>query len=216
MGIVENLLCGECEQKLSTLEDYAKRFFYGNSKPLRLQLPLLEEPVYFADYQKMKLFQLSLLWRASEAKGAFFEAVKLSDVHRERLRVMLLHDEPGEEEEYFCAMSRFVASRQYLDFMAQHGISIETGCFAPVCHNHPGWSSFLFVMGGIAWLFCVSSIGVPEIMRNIFLTKEGRFHLTALNGDAFLYQFALKTILAGNVTRRDAEESLKAKQRKEA
>lgn len=51
----------------------------------------------FRRLSKMKLFQLSQLWMASEAKGAFFGAVKLSGAHRERLRVMLLHDEPGDE-----------------------------------------------------------------------------------------------------------------------
>src|SRR5437870_1669931 len=83
LGLVEYLLCGECELKLSTLEDYAKRFFYGRSNPIRLQLPLNEDS-FVADYKRMKLFQLSLLWRASEAKGEFFAAVTLSDQHRER------------------------------------------------------------------------------------------------------------------------------------
>lgn len=48
----------------------------------------------------MKPFQLSQRWMASEAKGAFFGAVKLSVAHSERLRVMLLHDEPGDEERH--------------------------------------------------------------------------------------------------------------------
>jgi hypothetical protein len=39
-GLIEYLLCHDCEQKLSALEDYAKRFFYAGSNPLRLQLPI--------------------------------------------------------------------------------------------------------------------------------------------------------------------------------
>src|SRR5437868_2386746 len=74
-GMVEPLLCHECEQKFSAFEDYAKRFFYGSSDPIRLALPLLPDPVFTADYKKMKLFQLSILWRAAEAKGDFFSAV---------------------------------------------------------------------------------------------------------------------------------------------
>jgi hypothetical protein len=67
--MVEPLLCYDCEQKISAFEDYAKRFFYGSSDPIRLSLPLLPDPVFTADYRKMKLFQLSILWRAAaEAK----------------------------------------------------------------------------------------------------------------------------------------------------
>jgi hypothetical protein len=86
--MVEPLLCYDCEQKSSAFEDYAKRFFYGSSDPIRLSLPLLPDPVFTADYKKMKLFQLSILWRAAEATGEFFSAVILPTHHRERLRQM--------------------------------------------------------------------------------------------------------------------------------
>ena len=71
-GMVEPLLCYDPEQKFSAFEDYAKRFFYGSSDPIRLSVPLLPEPVFTADYKKMKLFQLSILWCAAEATGEFF------------------------------------------------------------------------------------------------------------------------------------------------
>ncbi len=41
-GMVEYLLCGDCEMKFSALEDYAKRYFYGNDQHKeRLRLMLL-------------------------------------------------------------------------------------------------------------------------------------------------------------------------------
>jgi len=210
-GLVEYLLCHDCEQRFSGLEDYAKRFFYSNTNPIRLQLPLLEDPFYTADYKRMKLFQLSLLWRASEARGLFFEAVKLEDSHRERLRLMLLNGTPGRDDEYFCAMLRLIVSPVYQALLAKDGASIETGCFAPVSRNHGAWDSFTFVMGGLVWTFCVSTIGVPEIMRNTYIKDTGRFFLSPMDGDAFLYEYAMKTIRAGNVTFEDAEESRRAK-----
>ena len=87
-----------------------KDFFYGSSDPIRLSLPLLPDPVFTADYKKMKLFQLSILWRAAEATGEFFSAVILPTHHRERLRQMLLTENPGADHEYFCTMARLVAS----------------------------------------------------------------------------------------------------------
>jgi hypothetical protein len=158
-GLVEYLLCHDCEQKISTFEDYAKRFLYGGSDPIRLSLPLLPEPVFAADYKNMKLFQLSILWRAAEAKGEFFSAVTLTPFHRERLRQMLLSEDPGAEYEFFCTMIRLVPSPAVESLQSCHGISIETGTFAPVAHDAGTWQSYTFVMGGIVWAFCISESG---------------------------------------------------------
>jgi hypothetical protein len=209
--MIEYLLCHDCEQKFGRLEDYAKKFFYGTSNPIRLQLPLLKDPLFVADYKRMKLFQLSILWRASEAKGEFFSAVTLSDHHRERLRYMLSNDDPGREDEYFCAVTRLIVSSVIEEFQASHGISNETGFFAPTSHKHGTWDSHLFVMGGIVWCFCVSVAGVPEIMRNTYIKDNGRFWLMPMNADGFLINFCRKVVEAGNVTREDAEESIRAK-----
>jgi hypothetical protein len=109
-GLIQYLLCHDCEQKISRFEDYAKRFLYGDSDPIRLALPLLSDPLYSADYKTLKLFQLSILWRAAEATGEFFAAVVLSPEHRERLRLMLLNEDPGADHEYLCTMLRLVPS----------------------------------------------------------------------------------------------------------
>lgn len=213
LGMIEHLLCHDCEQKFSSLENYAKRFFYGNSTPIRLQLPLLGDPFFVADYKKMKLFQLSILWRANEAKGSFFANVHLDDHHRERLRLMLLNDNPGAEDEYFCGMSRLVVPPSVQKLFNDSDSAIETGRFAPVCHRHEGWDSYMFVMGGLTWLFCVSDTGIPEIMRNRYIKETGEFHLGNHDGFEFLHNFSRKAIEAGNVTKADAEESIKAKKR---
>jgi hypothetical protein len=210
-GMIEYLLCHDCEQKFGRLENYAKRFFYGTSNPIRLQLPVLENPLFVADYKRMKLFQLSILWRASEANGEFFSAVTLSDHHNERLRSMLANDDPGGEDEYFCGMNRLVVSSVIEEFQASLGISNETGFFAPISHEHGTWDSHLFVMGGIVWCFCVSAAGVPGILRDTYIKDNGRFWLMPMNADGFLINFCRKVVEAGNVTREDAEESIRAK-----
>lgn len=210
-GMVEYLLCHNCEQKFGRFEDYAKRFFYGTSNPIRLQLPLSENPLFVADYRKMKLFQLSILWRASEAQGEFFSAVTLSDHHRERLRHMLLNDDPGRDHEYFCSMTRLVASPLLGWLQEVHGISNETGLFAPIRDTRGTWDSYLFLMGGLVWCFCVCEAGIPEIMRNTYIQNNGHFWLMPMKSDGFLTHFAQKAVDAGNVTKEDAEESIRAK-----
>jgi hypothetical protein len=210
-GMVEPLLCYDCEQKFSAFEDYAKRFFYGTSDPIRLSLPLLSDPVFTADYKKMRLFQLSILWRAAEAKGEFFSAVTLSTKHRERLRQMLVRENPGADHEYFCTMARLVASPAVHELQNRHRISIETGLFAPVAHQFETWQSCTFVMGGIVWGFCITESGVPDILRNSYIKENGQFRLLPMNADPFLINFSQKAVAAGNVTWTDVQQEIAAK-----
>ena len=210
LGMIERLLCHDCEQRFSGLEDYAKRFFYGGSKPVRLQLPLSQE-IFIADYNKMKLFQLSLLWRASEAKGELFTGVKLSSQDSERLRQMLLNNDPGKAHEYFCGMARLVVSPEMQANLVSHRIAIETGSHAPITHQHGEWSSHLFILGGLVWTFCVCPSGVPKTMLNTYIKEDGRFFLSQLLSDSFLINYSQKVVQAGNVTKEDAEESMRAK-----
>lgn len=214
-GMIEYLLCGGCEQRFSRFEDYTKRLLYGDSNPIRLQLPLLEDPLFMADYKKIRLFQLSILWRAAESKGEFYSAVDLDEQHRERLRQMLLNEDPGKETEYCCSLTRLVIeSPAILQFQETLGMSIETGFFAPVRHNHNTWDSYVFVMGGLLWLFCVSSGDVPEVMRNSYIRETGQFWLMPMKADDFLINFSRKAVEAGNVTEEDAKESVAAKFRR--
>src|SRR6267154_734119 len=84
-GIKEYLLCAACEARFSRYENYFRDFFYGNSPPplkkLSVGMPfdlsafidldpdILGAKLVKVDYAQFKLFVLSLLWRASVAKG---------------------------------------------------------------------------------------------------------------------------------------------------
>lgn len=210
--MVQPLLCGDCEQRFGTLEDYAKRFFYGNSDPIRLKLPLSPDPLFMADYAKLKLFQLSLLWRASEATGEYFSAVQLSVYHNERLRSMLYNEDPGKDYEYPCVLARLIPSPRVEAANRAHGIAMETGSFAPICHRFSTWDCYTFVMGAIIWTFSViHEGGIPEVIRNAYLRENGQFWLQQMEADKFLIHFCTKVVEAGNVTLADVEESIRAK-----
>jgi hypothetical protein len=65
LGIKEYLLCGQCEQRFSRYEAYARNLFYGNSSPLK-KIPIgnlirlehagetIEIRRISADYQQLK------------------------------------------------------------------------------------------------------------------------------------------------------------------
>ena len=59
----------------------------------------------------LKLFLMSLLWRAGVAKGDFFRCVKLGP-HQERLREMLHAEDPSEPDEYGCLITPLLPEKE--------------------------------------------------------------------------------------------------------
>ena len=101
-GIWEKLLCDDCEQKLGQYEKYMKENFFDNPN-IKAKQKGDHLIVSNLDYSKFKLFQLSILWRMSVAEKIGFEKFSLSK-DEEIIRNMLIHDKPGNIDEYGCIM----------------------------------------------------------------------------------------------------------------
>ena len=71
-GIREKLLCADCEQHLSAYEGYAKKVLFGG-----VQISVQKENggivISEINYKYFKLFQLSILWRASVSNLKMFK-----------------------------------------------------------------------------------------------------------------------------------------------
>ena len=103
-GERERLLCKECESIFSDWEAYGRRVWELEAGQWE-KLPgggLLGTNL---DYQKLKLFLLSVLWRSDIATGDMGENVSLGP-HSERIRLMLLDGGPEEPTLYPCMMMR--------------------------------------------------------------------------------------------------------------
>ena len=79
------LVCEDCERMFSPFDDYAQRLLVANREAAK---PIYdgEQPIAYIyeayDYQKLKLFFLSLLWRASESSHNFYRRIKLGPHER--------------------------------------------------------------------------------------------------------------------------------------
>ncbi|HUT35688.1 MAG TPA: hypothetical protein VNE39_19515 [Planctomycetota bacterium] len=99
VGKRERLLCEECDTKrIGRYDTYFKGFWFD-----RPALPPVISgrtvDVTGADYTLLKLFHLSVLWRAGVSSQAGFSNVKLGP-YGEKLRAMLLRGDPGPEDAY--------------------------------------------------------------------------------------------------------------------
>ncbi|HEX9916837.1 MAG TPA: hypothetical protein VGB16_03790, partial [candidate division Zixibacteria bacterium] len=101
-GLREKLLCVDCDNSLSPFENYTKELFYS----LLISGESYRNGIIFEgiDYKKLKLFQLSILWRAGISQQDSFSEVNLTAEHEEKLRQMILNKNPGEPHEYGCLM----------------------------------------------------------------------------------------------------------------
>jgi len=101
-----NLLCSNCDRiKISKLENYFRQKLFSRVKEYSKTLPPpkdLECVEFSADYQKIKLFFLSILWRFSIVKKPENKPVYLGE-HQETIRQMIDENNPKEIHDYpFC------------------------------------------------------------------------------------------------------------------
>ena len=160
-GPREYLLCAHCESAFSRLETYSAGVLRnipattGTSPGGRIAIPGV-------DYTRFKLFQLSMLWRASVATHAWFAAVKLADQHEETLRQMLFTETPGEPHEYGCVLGTIVRPN-----------SLHTLTRSPFEFLMEGHPAIQFIVCGLFWLSPLFPDPLAFPGTNEFLTRAG-------------------------------------------
>jgi hypothetical protein len=168
-GLTEPLLCATCEQRFGRYEKYADGVMTGQLGH-RFRLVGSRITISEIDYTTFKLFQLSILWRASVSSLEFFKLVSLGP-HEERIRCMLLGDEPGEPNSYGCLVV----------FASERGEDISDTFFNPEPLRWSGQRMVKFFFAGSAWLFHCDSRVPPAHLCGLFLQRDGT--LTGLTAD---------------------------------
>jgi hypothetical protein len=163
-GFREPMLCESCEQKFSVWERYASEHFFNKPLPKPVSQGHSKAIILTGlDYQKLKLFLLSILWRAGVAAHNFYEHVKLGHIHEKRLRQMLISEAPGSAEEYACFICTIkLDGDTFSDFFVQ-----------PTPSRLEGHRCYRFVFSGFIFYCHVTSHPVPSSMRRLTLQPNG-------------------------------------------
>lgn len=171
-GLREYLLCQECETKLSRYEGYAAKLI--RDIPNFACTPdgrfLFSENV---NYFHLKLFQLSILWRASIAKNVAFAQVNLGP-HEEIVRRMLLEEKPGYSSDYGCVMMT-VLHTEILDKVLLSPMLVKPRLF--------GHTVYKFSTGNITWLFFVTSHAINNQVQELFLQETGLLRIRLVSDE---------------------------------
>lgn len=109
IGIYDKeILCRECEDKFQNLDDYAAKTLIGNTKieVLKKHNSLAGYKIPNIDYDLLKLFIISLLWRASISKQGFFSKVSLGPFE-EQAKKLIWDESAGKKDEFSFVLAKF-------------------------------------------------------------------------------------------------------------
>ena len=169
-----NILCRKCEGRIGKYEDYARRALFGGVEIecWNERLPSLGVIARACrlEYSSFKLFQLSLLWRASISKRPLFRDIVFEPEKQESLRQMLRMGHSGTKSDYPCIMMHYYNMELPTDFIAQ-----------PSVHRVEGFEAVSFMIGGMLYMFFLSSIDtIPEYFHDLLLKEDGVLRIAPL------------------------------------
>ncbi len=169
-GVWERLLCTECEGRFSYYERYAKTVLQGGAGVEYARHSNIVE-VSGLDYHLFRMFQLSILWRASASENPFFDEVELGR-HEDILRQLLLNDDPGDFRRYSCLLYGLKS-----DEHAFHTVMQPTAKRLP----DTGHRIYRFVFGAFLWIYVVDTRPLPKPLVPVTLQPSGTLAFTVNN-----------------------------------
>ena len=163
-GIRERLLCEKCDNRIGKYEKYAREFLFGGNIKVNMNRnDDLCSILSGLNYEYLKLFQLSILWRSSISELDFFSVVNLGS-HENKIRTMIHNGHPGEPHQYGCVLLLITTENGLFDCVSQ-----------PSFFKFDGHPCYRFIMGGLAWHYIVSSHSHRFSLKQFFLEKNGGY-----------------------------------------
>ncbi len=172
------ILCQNCDNVIlgQNLEYYGSKIFIekilcNNLKSTKYQKNEVKfDTLSKIDYQKFKVYLLSILWRMSICNRSFFQDVDLG-IHENKIRRMILNESPGKVEEYPFVL--FDCNDEALNL---------NGCIAaPVRLLNDSIPSYSVLIAGIIIIFKLTeNESVPSILKHT-LKPNGEMDIIRLD-----------------------------------
>lgn len=110
IGVYDNqILCRDCEDRFEEVDDYAQKLLLqsdDNHEKLIIRGKLIGYKVKDADYRKLKLFFISVLWRASLSKQKFYERINQGP-YQEKAKDLIWASDPGKQSDFPFLVAKF-------------------------------------------------------------------------------------------------------------
>ncbi|MCK4578481.1 MAG: hypothetical protein KAU50_06805 [Candidatus Marinimicrobia bacterium] len=159
-GVIERLLCLDCEAKRNRWETYvANKIHRGD-----LICSTYPHKVEGLDYARFKLFMMSTLFMASLSNDEMFASVTMRPDRQELLRQLLDKENPGSREDFACMLWALTSSELDTRRLIIHPVTVPgTGA---VFHR--------FVFAGFMWIVGdFQGLQPSTTVLDRFLTPQG-------------------------------------------
>lgn len=176
----EYLLCKKCEDQFGSYETYINQMLYY---PDKVKVKITNSPhkqgFHGLNFRILKLFQLSILWRASISTQNEFARINLTYQQNEELRKILYHEKACQAGKYWCEMIVHENKNKY--FPTRADVIIP-----PFVREDNGKLLFIFIFGGYAWIFHLqekhfSPQKKKQLRRgSLFITKQDISEIPAI------------------------------------
>jgi len=153
------LLCESCERLFQVWDDYAAKFvntFEELREPLYDKGVLVGYQVENFDYDRLKLFFISMLWRAAKSERQFFHRVQLTPKELHRAKTLIETNDPGKPQTFGVCIS------------TMSGLLGET-MFDPILEKFGGLKFARFYLGPIIAYIKLANKSAPTDFQSHFM-----------------------------------------------
>lgn len=184
-GIYEKLFCKKCDNEIiGKYEDHAAKVMFGDGKKeIEIKETEMGLLIRGIDYTLFKLFQISLIWRASISTRPEIKRISLGP-HSEKMRTMLYTEDPGETYEYGAVIYFFPkSSKDMKDLIVSPEFSEKRIEGNRICRA---------IFNGLFWTYFVSSHSQYYTFKEHFLSKDGVLPIinSGKYGERYVFQLA--------------------------
>lgn len=160
-GLKEYLLCPDCEQQFGRYETYAAGVLFHKNGPV-LCRPNGHFILDGLEYRKLKLFQMSILWRMGVSSLPYYCHVELG-AHEEILRSMLEAEDPGDPWQYGCVAT-----------LLDHNGKPIRGLFSqPMNAKKFGHECYSYALSGMHLVHFPNTVPQDDDLSRIVLQLDG-------------------------------------------
>lgn len=168
IGIYDKtILCDDCEKLFSPWDNYGYSLLVANfskDKPFLDGDSVLAYTIENIDYHKLKLFFISILWRASASSHKYFSSINTGPFE-DKLKELILSNDAGDENNFSVIITKF------------NDDPVATAILNPHREKLEGINYYSIYLGGFKVFIKVDNRDSSELMKNFILTPNGPLYV---------------------------------------
>ena len=168
IGIYDkNILCAACDNYIGIWDNYAQHLLlreFSEKNAVLFNNRKVAYKIEAFDYEKLKLFFISLIWRASISSDSFYKRINLGP-YQDVLKKMILNADPGTDNQFQVVLAKF-SDPNIQSILDPHMDRFDHVNFVRV-----------YLTGFVVYIK-VDKRGCPDFMKELYMRKSAPLLIT--------------------------------------